>query len=101
MFCPNCNTQNLATSVRCERCGTTLIHEAEGHSLAYKRAGMAVDGRIYGGVGAFLGFCLAALLLNTVLERLFLDERLVYFVGVVAGAAVGRLIARYKWTNSW
>ena len=99
MSCPSCNAQNLATSVRCERCGTTLIYEAEGHSRAFKRGAMAVDRRMYGGIGAFLGLGLAILLLNTVLESLFLNERLVYLSCVVAGALCGRLIAWHKWRH--
>lgn len=100
MSCPSCNAQNLATSVRCERCGTTLIYEAEGHSLAFKRGEMAVDRRIYGGTGALLGFGLAALLLNTLLESYFLNERLVYLAGIVVGSICGQLIAWHKWRHS-
>jgi|JI6StandDraft_1071083.scaffolds.fasta_scaffold73438_1 hypothetical protein len=100
MFCPTCNSQNLATSVRCNQCGTTLIYEAEGHSNAYKAGVMALDRRMYGGIGAFVGFCLSALLLNTVLESLFLNERLVYVSGVVVGGICGRVTAWLKWRHS-
>lgn len=36
MQCPACNHLDCATDVRCTQCSTTLIHEAVGHSEAYR-----------------------------------------------------------------
>lgn len=44
-----------------------------------------------------MGFGLAALLLSTVLEDLFLNERLIYLSGVIAGGICGRVAAWHKW----
>ena len=100
MFCPICNTQNLATSIRCSQCGTTLIHEAEGHSKEYKVVARAIDRRIYGGVGAFLGLCISVFLLNTFLENFFFDQRVVCVSGVAAGGICGRVVAWLKWRHA-
>jgi len=99
MQCPVCNHLNTATSVRCLQCGTTLIHEAVGHSERYRAAVNGRDQRMYGRVGAILGFALVAALLKTVLAGLWLSDTEVYgyaLGGAVAGAFLGRLFLRSK-----
>ena len=103
MFCPICGTQNLATSVRCMQCGTTLIEGTEGRTEPYRKGARMLDNRMYGGIGALLGFFLAAGLLEVVLTDLYLDERQIYggaSGGAVAGGLIGRLIAWQKWRAS-
>ncbi|MNY42048.1 hypothetical protein D3C86_1769080 [compost metagenome] len=93
MSCPTCNHLNAATDVRCIRCGTTLIHEALGHSEAYRKTTDSMDARVYGGVGAFFGFCVVATLLKFVLAPPWLDDRELYAFAT-GGAVVGGLLAR-------
>jgi hypothetical protein len=97
MFCPSCGTQNLATSLRCIQCGTVLVRGIENQSVAYRQGAHLIDTRIYGGVGALLACALAAVLLNSVLEDLYLNQKAVYFWSAIAGAALGRLAAWLKW----
>jgi len=96
---PTCNHLNGATSVRCSQCGTTLIHEAVGHSDAYLKTVNKMDTRVYSGVGAFFGFFLVAALLKTVLSGLWWTDRQIYgfaVVGSVVGGLLGRLFLRFK-----
>lgn len=99
MFCPNCNSQNLATSVNCYQCGTKLIHDTEGISREYKSGAALIDRWMYSGIGVFLGFCCAVLLLKTVLDSLFINERLVCLAGMIVGSIVGRMVAWRKWRD--
>ncbi len=99
MYCSTCNTQNLATSVRCIQCGTTLIHEAVGHSDAFRKGALMIDTRMYSGIGAFLGLILAALLISTVFEYQYGSGKFVFPICVIAGSLVGRFIAWSKWRN--
>jgi ribosomal protein S27E len=100
MPCPACQSQNEASSVRCIQCGTTLIYEAEGHSSAYKQGAAMIDRLMYSGIGAFLGLCLAFLMLDTLLENIPLNKRLVYLASSVAGSLCGRILAWSKWRRS-
>lgn len=97
MLCPVCNRQNLAFSVNCFQCGTTLIHEARGHSTAYLEGARGLDSRAYGIVGSVVAFILAILLLKTLLSEWYLNEPLVCFVSTCCGGVVGRSIAWWKW----
>src|SRR5262245_16233926 len=99
MQCPSCGHLNAATSVRCVQCGTTLIYEAVGPSPAAKRASKEMDTRLLGGIGAFFGFCVTALLLKFILSGLWLSDQEVYTYsvgGAVIGAAIAKLYARTK-----
>ena len=99
MQCPACTELNTATSVRCVRCGTTLIYEAIGHSVGYRDATSKLDARVYSGIGAFFGFFLVAVLLKVVLPGLWLSDREIYGAaigGAVVGGIVGRLFLRFK-----
>jgi len=100
MFCPTCQSQNEATSVRCIQCGATLIYEAEGHSANYKRGAAMVDRRIFSGIGALLGWGFAFLMINTILESTFINARHVYLAGIIGGAIVGQTLAWLKWRHS-
>jgi len=94
MQCPTCNNLAAATDVRCIQCGTTLIHEARGHTPSYLKATSSMDARMYGGIGAFFGFSIVAVLLKFVLADLWLSEREIYVFavgGAVAGGLAGRL----------
>lgn len=97
MFCPACNTQNLATTVKCIQCGTTLIYEATGHSAAYIKGARSIDSRTYSLAGFLLCLGLAFVLLKTVLSEWYLDERLIYLASSLAGGIIGRVIAWRKW----
>lgn len=99
MSCPTCNHLNAATDVRCIRCGTTLIHEALGHSDGYRKITASMDDRVYGGLGAFFGFFVVATLLKFVLAPPWLDDRELYAFaagGAVAGGWLARLYLRAK-----
>ena len=96
MLCPSCNTQNLAASVRCMQCSTILIHETEGHSPDYRKGVRMLDCRIYSGIGAFLGFGLAAILLNSVPTGFFVNERFTYATSIFSTSICGWLIAWFK-----
>jgi uncharacterized membrane protein YvbJ len=72
MLCPVCNSQNLATSVKCFQCGTTLIHEATGHSTVYIKGARRVDSYIYGIAGAISTLVLAVVFLNTLFSGRFI-----------------------------
>lgn len=99
MQCPTCNHLNTATDVRCFQCGTTLIHEAVGHSPTYIATVDAMDLRMYRGIGGFFGFFVTAGLLKTVFSELWLSDREVYGYsvgGAFLGALLGRLFLRFK-----
>jgi hypothetical protein len=71
-----------------------MIHEALGHSAAYRKAEDLLDVRMYGGVGAVLGFFVTAVLLKYVLEDAwYTDQQLLSYSagGAVVGNFLGRL----------
>lgn len=89
--------------MRCIQCGTGLVNETTETTEttdAYRAAARAVDARMYGGIGAFVGFALTFVVLKFVLEDMYFDTREIYggalAAAVVCGAA-GRLIAHKKW----
>jgi len=99
MQCSVCNHLGAATDVRCIQCGNTLIHEAVGHSEGYRKATDYMDGRLYGGIGAFFGFVIVATLLKFVFVSPWLNDREIYAIamgGGVAGLVAGRLLLRAK-----
>ena len=99
MQCPVCNHLGAATDVRCIQCGSTLIHEATGHSEGYRKATDYMDARLYGGIGAFFGFAIVATLLKFILVSPWLSDREIYTIalgGAVAGWVAGRLFLRAK-----
>ncbi|WP_197424942.1 zinc-ribbon domain-containing protein [Bordetella sp. N] len=99
MFCPNCSNQNRATDVSCMKCGTTLIHEAKGHSKDYRWGALYINVRMYAGIGAALGLALALLSIFTVLEPFYLEtqeKKLVVVIGIVVGAVAGCVVAWKK-----
>lgn len=99
MQCPTCNHLNDAMSVRCLQCGTVLIHEAAGHSAAYKKAVRVLDARMYSGIGGLAGFFTIAIALKFVFTQHWLsDAEIVSAAGVsaVLGAFTGGLLARAK-----
>lgn len=100
MFCPTCQSQNAATSVRCIQCGETLIYEAVGHSANYERGAAMVDRRIFSGIGALLGWGFAFLMINTIFESTFINARYAYLAGIIGGAIVGQTLAWLKWRHS-
>lgn len=93
MQCPTCNNLNAATDVRCFQCGTTLIHEAVGHSTEYRQAADSLSLRMHAGLGALLGFFLTAILLKFVFTAHFLSDRQVLYA-CAAAAAVGSVLGR-------
>jgi ABC-type uncharacterized transport system permease subunit len=99
MLCPVCNSQNLATSVKCFQCGTTLIHEATGHSTAYIKGARRVDSYTYGLVGAISTLVLAVVLLKTLFSDWNLNAPLICFIGFFLGGLAGRFIAWLKWRD--
>ncbi|KQV99349.1 hypothetical protein [Rhizobacter sp. Root1221] len=99
MQCPTCNTLNSATVVRCMTCGTTLIHEAAGHSMAYQEGARTLDAKLHTGIGSFFGFFLVAILLKFIFTAHWLSDREVYLAAVaggVAGAIAGRLVLKAR-----
>ena len=99
MICPACNTHNSATSVRCIQCGTTLIHEAVGHSTEYRKVADAIDNRMLGGIGAISGFFLVAVMLKFVFTSFWLSDRQIYGLAVgggFVGGILGRLFASFR-----
>jgi len=99
MQCMTCNTLNAATTVRCMTCGTTLIHEAVGHSNAYQRGARSLDTKLHTGIGSFFGFFLVAILLKFVFIAHWLSDREIYLaaaVGGVIGAFAGRLVMKAR-----
>lgn len=100
MICRGCGTQNLPTSLRCIQCGTALVKEAFEPTDAYRAGARAIDARMYGRVGSFVGFALTYLVLKFVLEDMYFDAGEIYggaFAGSIVGAITGRLIAYKKW----
>jgi hypothetical protein len=86
-------------SVRCRSCGTVLIHEAIGHSAAYKKAVRILDARMYSGIGGLAGFFAVAVALKFVFTQHWLsDAEIVSAAGLSAavGAFAGALLARAK-----
>lgn len=100
MTCPCCQAQNSATSVRCYQCGTTLIHEALGHSDGAKQAIRYLDNNIYPKLGAGVGMVMA-LLAGLITSSS--DQALAFLlgIGVVAGAVFGKFIAWKKSKYLW
>lgn len=98
MLCPSCNTQNQAMTVRCLKCGSTLIHEAVGHSDDYKAAARNLDYRMYSGygglIGAALGWGLSALI-----PEVFQDAKLFATLGTGLGVGIGRFLAWKNWKD--
>lgn len=93
MQCPTCNSLNTATDVRCMQCGTTLIHEAVGHSKEFRQAADSLSLRMHSGLGALVGFFFTAVALKFVFTAHFLSDRQVIFASMVS-AAVGSFIGR-------
>ena len=87
MLCPACNTLNAAMAVRCIQCNTLLIPEAEGRSPEVKDVVRAMDSRVYGWVGFFIGFFIAGVATQKIGPALLFG-----FVG----GMLGRYIARQK-----
>lgn len=100
MICQSCGTQNLPTSMRCIQCGTGLVKEVSESTEAFRAGARAVDARMYGGIGSFVGFFFTFFVLKFVLEDMYFDAREIYggalAASVVCGIA-GRLIAYKKW----
>lgn len=102
MVCPACQVPSHATDIRCIRCGTTLIYEAEGHSRAFKEGALALDRRMYGGIGGVLGLAVALALINTVLQGFYFDgfaKGLICTGGGAVGSGGGRMAAWWKWRS--
>lgn len=99
MLCPVCNSQNLATSVKCFQCGTILIHEATGHSTAYIKGARRVDSYIYGLVGAISALVLVVVALKTVFSDWYINAPFICWIGFLVGGLIGRLIAWRKWRD--
>jgi hypothetical protein len=99
MLCPACNSQNLATSAKCFQCGTTLIHEAIGHSTAYIKGARRVDAYIYGLAGAISTLALAVVALKTVFSDWNLNAPFICWISFLLGGLIGRLIAWQKWRS--
>ncbi len=96
MYCPSCGAENLNTDMRCLRCGTSLIGETVGGSDTYRNAARAVDMRIFGRIGAFVGFALTFALSRTVFSSLYFSDKETYMAAIVAAVVfgfVGRFIA--------
>ncbi|MBT0571336.1 hypothetical protein KIK84_13460 [Curvibacter sp. CHRR-16] len=97
MFCPTCNTQNSATSVRCFQCGTTLINEAV-QSKASLDAEKSLDARLYGHIGAIAGFVLG-MAANAIIPGVLLETRYTPIASAVLGFAIGRFFAWQRWKD--
>lgn len=99
MYCPNCSAQNIPTDRHCLRCGTDLVGDQVGGSAKLRSLTSDMDQRVYGGVGAFLGFFVVAGLLSTVSADLRLGNTAVFgsaaFAALVFGA-LGRYIAKHR-----
>ena len=93
MYCPVCSSQILATDARCLNRRTLLIESSEKKSEAFKKSAGRVDGRIYFGVGAFLGFMVALAFFHSEEEMLPTASS----IGAVIGGLIGKYIARRKW----
>lgn len=96
MYCPTCNSQNLPTDLRCIQCGTSLVGETVGGSTAYRENARALDARMYGGIGAFLGFVLMGIFCRTFLAGLDMSDWQTWgaaTVSAVVFGALGRVIA--------
>jgi len=99
MECPSCRHMNSAMAARCEQCGATLVHEAVGHSRAYRQAVRNVNTRMFVGVGGGIGFALIATV-GTAINPRGMDDEFVRGAALV-GAAVGALLGRYiAWKES-
>jgi hypothetical protein len=99
MQCPTCNHLNTAMAARCLNCGTTLIHEAVGHSKEYYKGVAALDSRMYTGFGSVVGFFFVAILLKFIFTSHYLSDREVWAVAVgggVIGSILGRLFLKAK-----
>jgi len=89
----------MATSVRCERCNTTLIYEATGHSKEYRQTVRSFDQRMYSGLGGFFGLFLTFAALKFVFTEHWLSDGEIYSIAVVAGvigSILGKLFARSR-----
>lgn len=76
-----------------------MIHEAVGHSAAYRRAERRLDARMCGGAGTVLGFLFTAALLKYVLADLwYTDQQLLSYScgGAVVGSFLGRFVLHLK-----
>jgi VIT1/CCC1 family predicted Fe2+/Mn2+ transporter len=102
MFCPICNTQNLATDVRCLKCRALLIETSESRSKDYKKSAEYIDGRIYSGIGSFIGVGFALLSIKVLLSGIYLNDTQMFWTMIIAaivGALLGRYIAYKKWNE--
>ena len=91
MECPSCHYLNDATSVRCIQCSTVLIPEALGRSPEVQAKLERRDSRMFGRIGAMIGFVVVYVLLKFVLAELWVSERRIVGFALV-GAAIGGLI---------
>lgn len=86
-------------AVRCLQCGTTLNHEAIGHSDAYKSGAKSIEYRLYMGYGSFLGAILGGIFWAMFTEK---DNEYLWIVGLASaiGAGIGRYIVRQRWLGA-
>lgn len=93
MYCPQCNSSCLETSLRCTHCGASLVLNKAGDSQVVHDHSLETHTRIGSTVGGVLGAALFIALHHTVLAYLYLDRGQVS-MGVAASAGVGALIGR-------
>ena len=93
MFCHQCNTQNLATDLRCIQCGASLIGDSvstpQEFALRYREHDAAMYGRTWAAV-----FTLGYLALAFIVIPEISDNRPFLLGGAALAAAAGRWAGR-------
>jgi hypothetical protein len=92
MTCPVCNAQNSAMSARCLECGTILIREAVARSEHVQRTVNNMNKRMYMGYGGLAGFVIGIGSWFAFSQDEY-EVKSWLVVGVMAGTALGRLLA--------
>ena len=103
MYCPQCNSSCLETSLRCTQCGASLVLNKAGDSQVVHDHSREMHTRIGSTVGGVLGAALFIALHRTVLASLYLDSSQVSMGAATsagAGAFIGRWLVRRHFRNN-
>jgi len=93
MYCHQCNTDNLHTSLRCIQCGASLVGDSVSAPQDFKKTHSRDDAQFLGRLYA-LGFSLAFLFVGFVLIPDIADAPPLLAAGTWACGLIGRAIGR-------
>jgi hypothetical protein len=93
MFCHQCNTQNIATDMRCIQCGASLLGDSISTPEEFAKKFQDQDARVYGRVWAAL-FVLGYFVLTLIAIPEIVDSRVLLLGGAALAAAIGHFVGK-------